>query len=102
MFFEIQRIIAEKRPKAFMLENVKQLRGHEKGRTLQTILAILEGRNGQELSADIPMSEDARDALSNGLNYQVFCCVLRAADFCSRASRFCTAVKGSKPSYNTL
>src|SRR5690554_5056672 len=34
MFFEIQRILAEKRPKAFMLENVKQLRGHDKGRTL--------------------------------------------------------------------
>ena len=81
MFFEIQRIIAQKRPKAFMLENVKQLRGHEKGRTLQTILDILEGRNVQEISADIPMSEDARDALSNRLNYHVFYSVLRAADF---------------------
>lgn len=81
MFFEIQRIIAHKRPKAFMLENVKQLRGHEKGRTLQTILDILEGRNVQEISTDIPMSEDAREALSNRLNYHVFYSVLRAADF---------------------
>lgn len=81
MFFEIQRIIAQKRPKAFMLENVKQLRGHEKGRTLQSILDILEGRNVQEISADIPMSEDAREALLNRLNYQVFYSVLRAADF---------------------
>nr|WP_254915572.1 DNA cytosine methyltransferase [Vibrio cholerae] len=29
MFFEIQRILAAKRPKAFLLENVKQLRGNE-------------------------------------------------------------------------
>jgi DNA (cytosine-5)-methyltransferase 1 len=81
MFFEIQRIIAEKRPKAFMLENVKQLRGHDKGRTLQTILDILEGRNEQEISLDIPLSDETRNALSNRLNYQVFYKVLRAADF---------------------
>lgn len=81
MFFEIQRIIAQKHPKAFMLENVKQLRGHDKGRTLQTILEILEGRNDQEISTDVPMSKDARKALSNRLNYQVFYTVLRAADF---------------------
>ena len=81
MFFEIQRIIAEKRPKSFMLENVKQLRGHDKGRTLQTILDILEGRNEQEISLDIPLSEETRNALSNRQNYQVFYKVLRAADF---------------------
>lgn len=81
MFFEIQRIIAQKRPKAFMLENVKQLQGHEKGRTLQTILDILEGRNIQEISEDIPMSDEARAALSQRLNYHVFYKVLRAADF---------------------
>lgn len=81
MFFEIQRILAEKRPKAFMLENVKQLRGHDKGRTLQTILDILEGNNSQDIPEDIPMSDDARKALSTKLNYQVFYKVLRAADF---------------------
>ena len=81
MFFEIQRILAEKKPKAFMLENVKQLRGHDKGRTLQTIVDILEGKNSQEIPDDIPMSEDARKALSTQLNYQVFHKVLRAGDF---------------------
>ncbi len=81
MFFEIQRILAEKRPKAFMLENVKQLKGHDKGQTLQTILNILEGRNTQEVPDDIPMSEEAKKALSAKLNYQVFYKVLRAADF---------------------
>jgi DNA (cytosine-5)-methyltransferase 1 len=81
LFFEIQRILAEKRPKAFMLENVKQLRGHEKGRTLQTILDILQGRNQQQIPLDIALSEETRHALSNQLNYQVFYKVLRAADF---------------------
>lgn len=81
MFFEIQRILAEKRPKAFMLENVKQLKGHDKGRTLQTILDILEGNNSQDIPEDIPMSDEARKALSSKLNYQVFFKVLRAGDF---------------------
>lgn len=81
MFFEIQRILAEKRPKAFMLENVKQLKGHDKGRTLQTILDILEGNNSQDIPDDVPMSDEARKALSTKLNYQVFYKVLRAGDF---------------------
>lgn len=81
MFFEIQRILAKAKPKAFMLENVKQLRGHDKGRTLKTILDILEGLNEVTISDDVPMSDDARSALLNKLNYKVFYKVLRAADF---------------------
>jgi len=42
LFFEIARIIAEKKPKAFVLENVKLLKGHEKGRTLNVILQTLQ------------------------------------------------------------
>ena len=80
MFFEIQRILGEKRPKVFLLENVKQLRGHDKGRTLQTILNILTGESDLSLD-DVPMSEDAREALGNKLNYWVDYKVLRAADF---------------------
>jgi len=81
MFFEIQRILAEKRPKAFLLENVKQLKGHEKGRTLKTITDILEGSSDTFVPSDIPMSEEARVALSEKLNYWVDFKVLRAADF---------------------
>lgn len=58
LFFEIERIIKAKRPKAFLLENVKQLRGHDKGRTLKVILEHLDA-----------------------LDYQVTYDVLRAADF---------------------
>ncbi|EIA1349459.1 DNA (cytosine-5-)-methyltransferase [Vibrio parahaemolyticus] len=81
MFFEIQRILSEKRPKMFLLENVKQLKGHDKGRTLDTILGILRGTHEQEIPQDIPMSEESRNALSNKLNYWVNFKVLRAADF---------------------
>ncbi|MFF6012260.1 DNA (cytosine-5-)-methyltransferase [Rahnella sp. R3(2024)] len=81
MFFEIQRILAAKRPKAFMLENVKQLQGHDKGRTLKTILDILTGKGDHDIPSDIPISEDTRQALSMKLNYWVDYKVLRAGDF---------------------
>lgn len=45
LFFEIERILKEKRPKAFLLENVKQLKGHDKGRTLRVILEHLDMLN---------------------------------------------------------
>lgn len=42
LFFDIARILKAKRPKAFMLENVKQLKGHNKGNTLKIILSVLD------------------------------------------------------------
>ncbi|HBA49059.1 MAG TPA: DNA (cytosine-5-)-methyltransferase [Lachnospiraceae bacterium] len=42
LFFDICRILKEKRPKAFMLENVKNLRSHDKGKTFQIILESLD------------------------------------------------------------
>ena len=42
LFFDIERILKEKRPKAFMLENVRNLTAHDKGRTFSTIKAHLE------------------------------------------------------------
>ena len=42
LFFDIERILLAKRPQAFLLENVKQLKGHDKGNTLKTILQHLE------------------------------------------------------------
>ena len=41
LFFDIERILLDKKPRAFLLENVKQLRGHDKGNTLKTILEHL-------------------------------------------------------------
>ena len=42
LFFDVCRILKEKRPKAFMLENVKNLCSHDKGRTFKVILESLE------------------------------------------------------------
>ena len=41
LFFDISRILKLKRPKVFVLENVKMLRGHDGGRTLEHILRVL-------------------------------------------------------------
>lgn len=45
LFFEVERIIRDKRPKAFLLENVKQLVGHDDGNTLRVILEHLRALN---------------------------------------------------------
>ena len=42
LFFDIARIIKEKKPKAFILENVKQLVGHDSGKTLKVIVQALK------------------------------------------------------------
>lgn len=81
MFFEIQRILAAKRPAAFLLENVKQLRGHDGGRTLKTILEILRGETVPVIPDTVPMSSEARKSLSTKLNYKVETMVLKSTDF---------------------
>ena len=42
LFFEVARIIRDKRPKAFLLENVKNLKTHDKGRTFKVIQYTLQ------------------------------------------------------------
>lgn len=42
LFFDIARILDKKKPRAFILENVKQLVGHDKGKTLKVILETLK------------------------------------------------------------
>jgi len=42
LFFEIEKIIKQKKPKAFLLENVKGLKGHDKGNTFKIIKKSLE------------------------------------------------------------
>lgn len=46
LFFEIKEILKLKRPKAFMLENVKNLLSHDKGRTFEVIRHSLEDELG--------------------------------------------------------
>lgn len=58
LFFDVCRILQAKRPEAFMLENVKNLCSHDRGRTFQVICESLEE-----------------------LNYEVFYKVLDGQDF---------------------
>ncbi len=53
LFFDVARIIAEKRPAAFVLENVKNLRTHDKGRTFRIILDTLINDLGYHVSHQI-------------------------------------------------
>lgn len=42
LFFEIERILKEKKPKAFMLENVRNLTAHDNGNTFKIMITHLE------------------------------------------------------------
>jgi DNA (cytosine-5)-methyltransferase 1 len=42
LFFDVARIIAAKRPTAFVLENVKNLKSHDKGNTFRVIMKALD------------------------------------------------------------
>ena len=46
LFFDVAEIIKSKQPKAFFLENVKGLRNHDRGKTLETILNVLRNDLG--------------------------------------------------------
>src|SRR5690606_2799994 len=83
LFFEVQKILVHRRPKAFLLENVKQLRGHDKGKTLQTLLDVLRGESDIDINElnKLEMSKEAKEALGTKLNYWVDFKVLKANDF---------------------
>lgn len=49
LFFDICRIIKAKQPKAFLLENVKNLKSHDKGNTFKVIISALEKELGYDI-----------------------------------------------------
>ena len=53
LFFDVAEIIKQKQPKAFFLENVKGLRNHDRGNTLDTILNVLR----EDLNYFVPEPE---------------------------------------------
>jgi DNA (cytosine-5)-methyltransferase 1 len=59
LFFEIAKIIKDKRPKAIFLENVRGLLNHDNGKTFEVIRNILE----------------------NELNYTIYYKVIKASDY---------------------
>jgi DNA (cytosine-5)-methyltransferase 1 len=69
VFWEIHRLIRELKPEVVFLENVKNLRGHDEGRTFRTILGALQN----EISDP--------SGLVLGHRYHVASTVLNAKDF---------------------
>lgn len=53
LFFDICRILKAKRPRAFFLENVKNLVSHNQGDTFKTIIDTLEGELGYTVNYKI-------------------------------------------------
>ena len=49
LFFDVARIIKARQPKAFLLENVKNLMSHDKGRTFQVIKETLQEELGYKV-----------------------------------------------------
>ncbi|MFL6674475.1 MAG: DNA (cytosine-5-)-methyltransferase [Massilia sp.] len=60
LFFDVARIIAAKRPVAFVLENVKNLKSHDKGNTFRVIMAALDELGYVVADADSGPSRDPK------------------------------------------
>lgn len=57
LFFDVAKIIAHHKPKAFLLENVKNLKSHDGGRTFNTIMNVLENELHYKVTFKIVSSE---------------------------------------------
>jgi DNA (cytosine-5)-methyltransferase 1 len=53
LFFDVARIVDEKRPRAFLLENVKNLVSHDKGRTFDVIKRTLTEQLGYHIHCKV-------------------------------------------------
>jgi len=58
LFFDIERILIKKKPKAFLLENVKRLRSHDGGRTLEIIIKHLKAAGYENLHIEVLKARD--------------------------------------------
>lgn len=57
LFFDTAQIIAHHRPAAFLLENVKNLEGHDGGKTFKTIMKVLREELGYHVQSRVISSE---------------------------------------------
>jgi len=60
LFFDVARIIAAKRPAAFVLENVKNLKSHDKGRTFKVIAEALDELGYEVADSEVTGSDDPK------------------------------------------
>ncbi|GFM54497.1 cytosine-specific methyltransferase [Pseudomonas cichorii] len=60
LFFDVARIIAAKRPVAFLLENVKNLKSHDKGNTFRIICETLDELGYEVADVNAPKGSDPK------------------------------------------
>ncbi len=75
LFYNVADFIKHNQPKVFILENVKGLLSHDKGRTYQTITDLLSN-NGGTLNSQLTI-----DVFTDGLGYHVYTKVLNTKDY---------------------
>lgn len=60
LFFDVARIIKAKRPAIFVLENVKYLKSHDKGKTFSVIMATLDELGYEVADASVSGKDDPK------------------------------------------
>lgn len=75
LFFDVAEFIRANQPNCFILENVRGLVSHDKGRTFQTITDILSNGGGS-LNGQVGL-----DTIDNGLGYHVYYKILNTKNF---------------------
>lgn len=75
LFFNVAEFIKVNQPKCFILENVRGLLSHDKGRTFQTITDVLHNGGGT-LNGQMGF-----DSIDDGLGYHIYYKVLNTKDY---------------------
>ena len=75
LFFNVAEFIKINQPKVFVLENVKGLLSHDKGRTFQTIVDILSNGGGTQ------NGQISLDVFDDGLGYHIYWQVLNTKHY---------------------
>lgn len=60
LFFDVARILAAKRPAVFLLENVKNLKSHDKGKTFRVICETLDELGYEVADVEAPKGSDPK------------------------------------------
>ena len=71
VFWQIHRLINEIEPEVVFLENVKNLKGHDEGRTFETILKALEGEIASPEGAKLKHKYWVKEAVLNAKDFGV-------------------------------
>lgn len=65
LFFDVAKVLEMRRPRAFLLENVKNLRTHDGGRTFAKIMDTLEERLGYRTFTKVMSPDEYADVPQN-------------------------------------